>query len=284
MPKSSSTKKLPAKLHSFSFSSSILIDSCPIPKTNIHIANRESYTLSVEAEESMPISEYLKKITNGKHMEYRHAEKMIQCIGKQLQKMESLDHGIPSFNLDDITVFFIRKPPSSTDHSSSKGDSDDDDDGDDDGDTANPHSNEEDIDNQSLLYDTKYDIYFAITNDDNICEFLETSTKATATAAEYQQLNITTPLSIQTTTSYHKNKSFISPEFEQFQKTKTLPYHIHFKSGYYSFGLLCIYCILTRKNLPYTKESLQPILDTKIYWFLIRVLNENPSERRYICV
>ena len=31
-------------------------------------------------------------------------------------------------------------------------------------------------------------------------------------------------------------------------------------------------------------EILAPIINTKIYWFLKQVLQENPSSRRYICV
>jgi hypothetical protein len=114
----------------------------------------------------------------------------------------------------------------------------------------------------------------------------------------------------------------MSPEYETFMKVKKIPYDIHFKSGYYSFGLLCIYCILTKKPVSFEKtheykeiepeiedcliskmidkgkggghegtlsnisilKYLRSIKNTKIYWFLLRVLKENPSERRYICV
>jgi hypothetical protein len=98
------------------------------------------------------------------------------------------------------------------------------------------------------------------------------------------------------TSTYKKNKAFISPEIDAFMKTKKIPYNIHFKSGYYSFGLLCIYCLLTTKQVPtqHTTDPLhiqneivtvlQTIINTKIYWFLTRVLTVNPSERRYICV
>ena len=136
-----------------------------------------------------------------------------------------------------------------------------------------------------------------------------------------QQIVISAPLNTEFA-SYQKNKTFMSPEFETFMKVKRIPYDIHFKSGYYSFGLLCIYCILTKKPLSFEKTDedieiepefqsclisqtrdkemegggagtlsnmsiikyLRSIKNTKIYWFLIRVLKENPSERRYICV
>jgi hypothetical protein len=32
------------------------------------------------------------------------------------------------------------------------------------------------------------------------------------------------------------------------------------------------------------EKTLAPIINTKIYWFLKQVLQEDPIERRYICV
>jgi hypothetical protein len=37
----------------------------------------------------------------------------------------------------------------------------------------------------------------------------------------------------------------------------------------------------TEKDLT---DILAPIINTKIYWFLMQVLQENPTSRRYICV
>jgi hypothetical protein len=88
------------------------------------------------------------------------------------------------------------------------------------------------------------------------------------------------------TTTATKNKGFHSPEFKEFISKKTIPYKIHFKSGYYSFGLLCIYCYVSRTTPTPTDITnlLEPIINTKIYWFLKQVLQENPANRRYICV
>ena len=283
-------------LHYFYLSSNALIDSCPVPKSHIHKKTQSSHVLIVDATSAMKLSEYLKK--SKIHMEYHHAEKMIHCIGKQLQILENQDLGIPLFNLDDIMVFFIRR---STDTDSD----DDDDDSDTDSDDDDDHKK------QNILYDERYDIYFAITNDDKIQPFsstLDESTSASASAAtpasastsastenklKFQQLVIQAPLHIETS-AYKKNKAFISPEIDAFMKTKKIPYNIHFKSGYYSFGLLCIHCLLTTKQVPlhtsdiHIQNELATVLDTiintKIYWFLTRVLAINPSERRYICV
>jgi hypothetical protein len=268
-------------LHYFSFSSDVLMKCCPLPKEMIHHVNLKTNTLTIEASQSMRLSEYLKKTK--KHMEYRDMEKMIQMIGTQLQQMEEMDKGIPSFNLDDISVFYTRSI-------SNKNDSDDSDDSDD-------FDDSDDSDDSPIVVDrsdhsSKYTngLYFAITNDDKVCDFDDTT----------QQLNIITPYKSDYTTipatggtsSAHKrgNRAFISPEFEKFISTKTLPYSIHFKSGYYSFGLLCAYCFVSKtitSRFTSTLEqhaALASIINTKIYWFLLRLLHENPSMRRYICL
>ena len=328
--------------HHFYFSSNALIDSCPLPVSKIINTNTtnggggnrnttNTHVLTIEADVSMKLSEYIKKSKT--HMEYSHAEKMIHCIGNQLQKLEAKDYGIPSFNLDDITVFFIKNE---------KTHGDDDDGGDDIQYDINPVDSKVHDQNskKNIIYDTDYEVYFAITNDDKVCEFSSShhvsedtasaSSSASASASEsdfplhtqtYQELVILSPFKkeyVTQTSTYQKNKAFISPEFETFTNMKELPYHIHFKSGYYSFGLLCIYCLLTRKRINMHEikgdiaqkeiqdsiinsdrttsgggnkadeisitSALQTIINTKIYWFLIRVLKIDASARRYICV
>ena len=129
--------------------------------------------------------------------------------------------------------------------------------------------------------DAAHAIHFAITNEDKIHDINDEN-----------YLVITAPYSKEyTSTATAKNKGFHSPEFKDFIAAKTVPYNIHFKSGYYSFGLLCLYCYVSRaatataatekKDL---NDILAPIINTKIYWFLKQVLQENPSSRRYICV
>jgi hypothetical protein len=122
-------------------------------------------------------------------------------------------------------------------------------------------------------------VHFAITNDDKIHEINED-----------HHLVITAPYPKEyttTATTTTKNKGFHSPEFKEFISKKTVPYEIHFKSGYYSFGLLCMYCYVSRATTSTEKDltdMLAPIINTKIYWFLKQVLQENPTSRRYICV
>jgi hypothetical protein len=182
---------------------------------------------------------------NKKHLEYQIMEQLIDSIGRQLQVLERENKGISDFNIDDITVFYAQ---------------DDDDDA-----TATATA---DADAAS--------VHFAITNDDKIHDINDKN-----------NLVITTPY------PKEKTKAFHSPEFTEFLAKKTLPYEIHFKSGYYSFGLLCLHCYVSRSaataaaaldDTAALDTALAPIINTKIYWFLKQVLQEDPTERRYICV
>ena len=128
--------------------------------------------------------------------------------------------------------------------------------------------------------DATHTIHFAITNEDKIHDINDDN-----------YLVITAPYPKEyTATPATKNKGFHSTEFKDFIAAKTVPYNIHFKSGYYSFGLLCLYCYVSRAAATTTttdndlNDILAPIINTKIYWFLKQVLQENPSSRRYICV
>lgn len=271
MPK---TKTKTTELHYFSFSSDVLIKSCPLPKEMIHSINTKTHTLTIEAaHRALSLSEYLKKTK--KHMEYHDVEKMIHMIGKQLQRMEAMDKGIASFNLDDISVFYTHPRRVTSSNSASRGASDTDD--------TDSSASDDTTDDDETAADTATVIHFALTNDDKVCDF-----------DDARHLKITTPYKPEYTSSSHKpghNTAFISPEFKDFISKKTLPYSIHFKSGYYSFGLLCVYCFVSKTAVaPATNADadaavdavLAPIIHTKIYWFLKRVLDENPTTRRYI--
>jgi len=230
----------------YHFSSEPLIRSCPLPKSMISHKGKSGASLTVTAEKIEPLSSFLKR--HKKHLEYEVVELLIESIGRQLQYLERENMGIASFNVDDITVFHSKADTAPT--------------------TATVH--------------------FAITNDDKIHEI-----------NDHHQLVINAPYPKEytsTATTTTKNKGFHSPEFKEFISKKTVPYEIHFKSGYYSFGLLCIHCYVSRAttHAPATThatpsekdldEILAPIINTKIYWFLKQVLQEDPTSRRYICV
>ena len=134
------------------------------------------------------------------------------------------------------------------------------------------------LDDITVFYDADDEAHFAITNEDKIHDI-----------DDEHQLVITTPYQKEHTST--KNIAFHSPEFKEFVNKKIIPYKLHFKSEYYSFGLLCLYCYVSRNaaaNAANAAEAIEqllaPIINTKIYWFLKWVLQEDPTERRYICV
>ena len=84
--------------------------------------------------------------------------------------------------------------------------------------------------------------------------------------------------------------AFLSPELLETLKMKSNPHfiHVHFKTAYYSAAQLVIYFLLNVKDVGQPQqqdpEYMQPIKDTKLYWFLLRCLNRVPSERKYIYI
>ena len=257
----------------YHFSSEQLIRSCPLPKSMF--SHKSQHSLTISSSKVEPLSAFLKR--NKKHLEYNIMEKLIESIGRQLHQLELDNKGISGFNIDDITVFYDMRPNRKAGSAVSDkvigthNDNTDDDDDDDNTDYDNTHS----ITDASI-------IHFAITNEDKIHDI-----------DDEHQLTITAPYQKEyttTATATTKNIAFYSPEFKEFISKKILPYTLHFKSGYYSFGLLCMYCYISRSVAPSSQKDhdidhiLAPIINTKIYWFLKRVLHETPSERRYICV
>jgi len=131
--------------------------------------------------------------------------------------------------------------------------------------------------------------YFSITNEEHIHDI-----------DDENHMELTIPASSSNIHGHtSKNIAFYSPEYKEFMSKKTLPYAIHFKSSYYSFGLLCAYCYVSRDTATATatvtatidddhdkhfETLVAPIINTKIYWFLKHVLRKIPTERRYICV
>ncbi len=86
-----------------------------------------------------------------------------------------------------------------------------------------------------------------------------------------------------------KRPYFSNPEVF---KIKELPSKISIKSVYYSIGLLVIYClineyllvgneILTNKEI---KGKLCKLYGTKLYWFLLRCLEDNPDNRQMLLI
>lgn len=91
---------------------------------------------------------------------------------------------------------------------------------------------------------------------------------------------------------FSPNNFFISPELFL---VKELPYYIHYKTAYFSLGLLTIYILLGDdefykdyiKSKSDTKSILNtlnnhPVKNTRLYWLLSRCLVEEPIKRSII--
>jgi serine/threonine protein kinase len=80
-----------------------------------------------------------------------------------------------------------------------------------------------------------------------------------------------------------KKTGFISPELAEIKK---LPTSVSYKSSFYSLGLLTIFCFL---NIKIDKKSdideiLSVIMNTKLYWALLRLIKKNPKDRNYLII
>jgi hypothetical protein len=107
--------------------------------------------------------------------------------------------------------------------------------------------------------------------------------------ANINEDNETTIISYPFTTS----DFFVSAEL---LKIKEIPSKVHYKTAYFSLGILLIYMLLADdefyndyikdKNTLKIMEALNshPIKDTRIYWLLSRCLVEEPSNRSIILI
>jgi hypothetical protein len=79
-----------------------------------------------------------------------------------------------------------------------------------------------------------------------------------------------------------KSGLFLSPEIQSIDQ---LPFSLSYKTIYYSLAYLIIY-FLFEKEIPISTftndesiEILKPIKETKLYWFLFRLMKTDPAER-----
>ena len=73
---------------------------------------------------------------------------------------------------------------------------------------------------------------------------------------------------------------FLSPEIQEINE---LPFSLDYKTIYYSLGALIINFLFDKQikenNNHTIIEILKPIKETKLYWFLVRIMKPNPEER-----
>ena len=82
---------------------------------------------------------------------------------------------------------------------------------------------------------------------------------------------------------FNRTHCFCSPEL---LRMDSLPASVHYKTSYYSLGLLAVFCLFgydgrCSSDLQQVYVSLQPILNTKLYFYLLRCLSLH-SENRHL--
>jgi len=85
---------------------------------------------------------------------------------------------------------------------------------------------------------------------------------------------------------FNRAHCFCSPEL---LRIDSLPASVHYKTSYYSLGLLAIFCLFGYdgrccSDLQQVYVSLQPILNTKLYFYLLRCLSLHAENRHLFFV
>jgi hypothetical protein len=273
-----------------------LVRSCPLPKFMVVEQEKEREQLVVQASAVMPLSSYLHQFKNGRgrlhkivHMPYDAVLRMIYYIGAQLHALDNAGFGVPYFHLNDVLVFFDQPPNPDHDASSdhvyfafmnpgklvefvdygaglhhpdvAAHDEDDEGEGDDEEQEEEPEEEQEEQEEKDDAEDENgYE-------DSDLLEVL-------SPLIEHYDFH---------SKGSGKNEMFVSPEVAMVMKS--LPFRVHYKAAFYSFGLLCVHCLLGgNAAIDVTKkEALDAIYGTQVYWFLQRVFSAEPSERRFIC-
>jgi hypothetical protein len=132
---------------------------------------------------------------------------------------------------------------------------------------------------QQLFYLEKYAHTFSWFNVDNILvvdgsSFLCVGLEQLMPVDAFGRIWFTTPFSLK--------QPHIAPEI---QRLKTLPSYVTYKAAYYSLGSLITFCLAEDdENSTKIQLRLEFIADTKLYWFLLRSIDNEPNARLLLFV
>ena len=132
---------------------------------------------------------------------------------------------------------------------------------------------------QQLFYLEKYAHTFSWFNLDDIIVIDESSFLCIALE---QLMPVDAFGRIWFTRPFSNKHPHIAPEI---QRLKTLPSYVTYKAAYYSLGSLITFC-LAEDDEKSTKMQLRLefIADTKLYWFLLRCIDNEPNARLLLFV
>ena len=172
------------------------------------------------------------------------ALRLVHDLGRQLQALIADGRGIACMGIDDVVVITHRESDSFT------------------------HDSINDLD--CTLGDSRMDPQFLFLNDHLLFE-LDNDGALIMDHALPKRLS-----------------AFMSPELQSLLKTTaSLPQSVYFKTIYHSAAQLVIYFLLNVDRIPDDPEDtayLNPIKNTKLWWFLLRCLTPVPGERKYIYI
>jgi hypothetical protein len=204
---------------------------------------------TIDAADVLTLRSYVKRTRHA--TELYAALGLVRDLGKQLEALISSGRSIACLGVDDVVVITHR---------------------------ASDQFFQNDLD--STLGDSRMDPQFLFLNDHLIFEIDED----------------TGALIMDHALPPKPSDKFMSPELKHLLKTTTTTtttpttarethLSVHFKTIYYSAAQLVIYFLLNVVDpSPTDLEYLNPIKNTKLYWFLLRCLAPVPAERTYIYI
>jgi hypothetical protein len=227
--------------------SSYTITNAASPHLMKSISAATSSSGTIEAADVLTLRSYVKRTRHA--TELYAALGLVRDLGKQLEALISSGRSSACLGVDDVVVITHR---------------------------ASDQFFQNDLD--STLGDSRMDPQFLFLNDHLIFEIDED----------------TGALIMDHALPPKPGSKFLSPELKHLLKTPTTTttttarekhLSVHFKTIYYSAAQLVIYFLLNVVDpSPTDLEYLNPIKNTKLYWFLLRCLAPVPAERTYIYI
>ena len=217
---------------------------------NLGNSNRKNNGVVIEAVNELTMRDYLKRCRHA--TELYVALRLVHNLGKQMQALISAGRSIACIGVDDVVVITHRDSDAFV-HDDSINDPD------------------------STLGDIRMDPQFLFLNDHLIFDLDDDDG--------------TTLIVDRALTKPKAKHVFMSPELSEWlqaqaQQSQAQQAQLNFKTIYYSVAHLVIYFLLNVDRIPDDDDIayLNPIKNTKLYWFLLRCLNPVPAQRKYIYI
>jgi hypothetical protein len=77
------------------------------------------------------------------------------------------------------------------------------------------------------------------------------------------------------------NSIFLAPELKN---VNYLPYTTSRSCVYYSLGVLLLYCIFGLDDMANAEQVMKPIKETKLYWFIVRIIQTDCTKRFFMFI